>query len=58
MAYLKNSAEGKRLIRENYVISLILLKEIHNDKQLLIYSHMQKLILARTRNDLKPPETT
>ena len=58
MAYLKNLAEGKRLIRENYVISLILLKEIHNDKQLLIYFHMQKLILARTRNDLKPPETT
>ena len=66
MAYLKNLVEGQvsdiiaglKLSHENYAISLNLLKEHYNDKQLLIYSHMQKLVLTKTRNDLKPPETT
>ena len=51
MTYLKNLVEGQasniiaglKLWHENYVISLNLLKERYNDKQLQIYSHMQKL---------------
>ena len=61
MTYLKNFVEGQacdivaglKLSHENYVISLNLLKERYNDKQLLIYSHMQKLLNLKQAEDIK-----
>ena len=38
-----NIKAGLKLSPENYVMSLNLLKESYNDKQLSIYPHMQKL---------------
>ena len=35
---------GLKLRQGNFAISLNLLKEHYNDKQLFIYSHMQKLL--------------
>ena len=50
--YLKSLVEGKaatiissiRLANENYNICLNLLKERYEDKQLMIHSHMSKLL--------------
>ena len=61
MTYLKNLVEGQashiiavlKLLHENYVISLNLLKERYNDKQLLIYSHIQKLLNLKQVEDIK-----
>ena len=58
MSYLDSLCEGKasdiiyglKLSNENYEIALKLLKERYDDKQLLIHSHMQKLL------NLKPIE--
>ena len=61
MTYLKNLVEGQatnitavlKLSRENCVVSLNLLKEYYNDKQLLINSHMPNLLNLKQVEDLK-----
>ena len=44
---------GIKLSNENYKIALDLLKEHYDDKQLLIHSHMQKLLNLKTVEDVK-----
>ena len=61
MTYLQNLVDGKasdiiygiKLSNENYKIALDLLKERYDDKQLLIHSHMQKLLNLKTVEDVK-----
>ena len=61
MICLKNLIEGQassiiaglKLSHENNVISLNLLKECYNDKQLLIYFHMHKLLNLKQVEDIK-----
>ena len=61
MTYLKNLVEGQatnitavlKLSHENCVVSLNLLKEYYNDKQLLINSHMPNLLNLKQVEDLK-----
>ena len=59
--YLKNLVEGKaatiissiKLANENYNICLNLLKERYEDKQLMIHSHMNKLLKLENITDVK-----
>ena len=61
MNYLKNLIEGKaasvikniKLSNENYKLCLDLLKERYEDKQLLIHSHMKKLLKLEVITDPK-----
>ena len=61
MTYLQNLVDGKasdiiygiKLSNENYKIALDLLKERYDDKQLLIHSHMQKLLNLKAVEDVK-----
>ena len=61
MTYLKNLVVGQatnitavlKLSHENCVVSLNLLKEYYNDKQLLINSHMPNLLNLKQVEDLK-----
>ena len=61
MNYLKSLVEGKvvtiissiKLANENYNISLNLLKERYEDKQLIIHSHMSKLLKLENITDVK-----
>ena len=61
MTYLQILVDGKasdiiygiKRSNENYKIVLDLLKERYDDKQLLIHSHMQKLLNLKTVEDVK-----
>ena len=61
MNYLKNLVGGKaatiissiKLANENYNICLNLLKERYEDKQLMIHSHMNKLLKLENVTDVK-----
>ena len=61
MNYLKNLVEGKaatinssiKLANENFNICLNLLKERYEDKQLMIHSHMSKLLKLENITDVK-----
>ena len=59
MNYLKNLVGGKAIIssiklaNENYNICLNLLKERYEDKQLMIHSHMNKLLKLENITDVK-----
>ena len=61
MNYLQNLVEGKaatiissiKLANENYNICLNLLKQRHEDKQLMIHSHMSKLLKLENITDVR-----
>ena len=61
LTYLQNLVDGKasdiiygiKLSNENCKIALDFLKERYDDKQLLIHSHMQKLLNLKTVEDVK-----
>ena len=61
MNYLKNLVKGKtatvissiKLANENYIICLNLLKKIYKNKQLMIHSHMSKLLSLEHITDVK-----